>query len=99
MTLGYIPVRTPGKVVRKYSKTSASRPWTTRLLEILRDPPEDFDGSNAKLAEYLGLSQRHVIRVLKQLEEQKLISIQRNVRSFRGVVFTDRKIYLVTKEP
>jgi DNA-binding transcriptional ArsR family regulator len=66
-----------------------------RLLEILTAPPSDYDGSNKKLAEYMGMSERTVTRLLALMNKEGLIKLTNSRRrSIRGGVFTHRMIQL-----
>lgn len=65
------------------------------LLRTLRSPPMGYDGTNGKLAEYLGCSVRTVIRLLKGLEDAKAIRIERfTLRSPAGF-FVQRTIQVL----
>lgn len=68
-----------------------------QLLAILRSPPGDYDGTNAKLASYLNVSTRTVMRLLKGLEaEGRLLRRQKTFRT--GAGFYQRRMISIKKE-
>lgn len=70
-----------------------------RVIEILSAPPDDFDGSNAKLAEYVGLSERQITRVVAKLLESGQIRVKTNKQSVPGFGwYSNRQIYIVPSE-
>lgn len=90
--------RAPG--LPKGSRTTKTMVYRAKLLEIFKFPPEDYDGTNKKLSEYMGLSVRQVIRLLKQLEAAKQIKVD---RYFAGVhpevgCYTRRLIQVVREQ-
>lgn len=79
-------------VGRRSTKTAAHK---RRLLELLRAPPSDYDGSNKKLAGYMGMSVRQVIRVLNLLKAEGSVKTKTSVsRRPEGGVYTRRMIQI-----
>ena len=65
------------------------------LLKVLRAPPRDYDGSNERLAGYIGLSQRQLIRILGRLRDEGVIKCEIKIRrSSDGTVYTERSMYI-----
>lgn len=69
----WVTVPMPGKTIRRrrsagVGATAKSRAHKTTLIEYLRSPPDDFDGTNRMLSAIVGVSERQIIRLLKQLE-------------------------------
>lgn len=65
------------------------------LLKVLRAPPKDYDGSNEKLAQYLGVSERQLIRILGRLKSEGVIKCEFTVRRLTdGTLFTERLMYI-----
>lgn len=52
------------------------------LAGILRDPPEDFDGSNTMLGRYMNLSSRTVARLISALEAEGRLERRSKFSSF-----------------
>ena len=67
------------------------------LMRLLRSPPDSFDGTNAKLAEYMGTSVRTVIRLLKRLEADKAVLVNRFTIKTPAGVYTQRTIKVLTE--
>jgi hypothetical protein len=56
--------------------TAKSKAHKAKLLEFLRDPPEDFDGTNAAIGKHLGLSARQAQRLLLQLVSENKVQLR-----------------------
>lgn len=68
------------------------------LLELLRQPPVDFDGSNEALSRSLGFSVREIGRTLKYLEDVGSIRRRLTPVSINGSVRVRRYIDFLDKE-
>jgi len=82
-TVSYVvPVPSP-KTLSKRGRPPGVSPTTKlharKLLEVFKFPPEDYDGSNVKLAGYVQLSVSQLKRVLGYMEEIGVIE-RRTVR-------------------
>ena len=104
-TVTYEPVATPGKKQRRkpgIGRTTKSINHKLKLIEFLREPPADFDGTNAKIAAHLGLSSKQAQRLLHQLWAEGKIKLEYVVNQLPGVTGpqcrTTRFIKLATKE-
>lgn len=87
-------VRTKGGI----GKTAKARAHRAALIEYFRSPPDEFDGTNRMLAEKLCLSERQIIRILKQLEAEGSIKLTYSAnRTAAGTCYTTRYIHLLTK--
>lgn len=99
-------VETPGLLGRQLETRRTRGPGRktalhkAKLIEIFRDPPFDYDGTNAKLEQYLGLSERQIERLLKALAVEGLIKIDIQYRRrLQGTgTYAVRTIYLVDKQ-
>jgi hypothetical protein len=65
-----------------------------RLLQILQAPPADYDGSNACLATYMGLSERSITRILGLLAKDGKIRLTQNHNAATSGLYTKRFIQL-----
>lgn len=80
----------------RVGKTAKSRVHKNAIMAILRNPPEEYDGSNKKLAEMLSMSTRQVSRLLKQLEADGKIKLTYTLnRLATGGVYTTRFIQIL----
>jgi hypothetical protein len=87
--------RTITEQIRRTGKSAKTLAQENVLLGILRRPPSDFDGSNAKLASYLGVSIRTVARLLAGLKATEKIRIRSKVvRGVNGKAYTRRSIQI-----
>ncbi len=59
----------------KRGKSIKTKSHEAMLLGILKAPPTDFDGSNKKLAGYMGMSERNVTRLLNGLKAAGKIKV------------------------
>lgn len=82
-------------VAARKARTAASK---ARLLEILKVPPTDFDGSNAKLAEHLGMSERSVTRLLGLLAKDGVIRFVQNTNVSASGIYVKRFIQLLKRD-
>jgi predicted ArsR family transcriptional regulator len=81
-------VATPAKKQRKkpgVGATAKSRSHKTKILDFLREPPQDFDGTNGKIAQHLGLSAKQAQRLLHQLWGEGKIKLEYVQNAMPGV--------------
>lgn len=85
----YETVPTPGKTRERkrpgIGRTAKSRAHKSKIVEFLRDPPVDFDGTNAKIASHLGLSAKQAQRLLHQLWAEGKIKLEYTVNKMPGL--------------
>jgi predicted ArsR family transcriptional regulator len=100
----WVTVDMPGKRRRGRRKTgigstAKAKAHKKTLLWVLQNPPEDFDGSNAKLAEAMGLSTRQVTRYLKQLVAENRLKLEYTInRLASGGIRTTRMMQVLKEE-
>lgn len=91
------PVPTPG--IKSWERSPSgvrakTRAHEAKLLEIFRSPPADYDGSNKYLASTLSVSERQITRILRAMEDRKLIRIECSPGLAWGRFFTRRRILI-----
>ena len=87
----YSRLKRPSQV----GKTAKTRVHKLELMKIFLSPPEGFDGSNKKLAGYLGLSERQISRLIKMLEVEGRVKLDYVLnRTSQGGVYTTRFIHI-----